>query len=52
MGKAHEKLIFYTCVYQVEFSGGEVTEITTNLLQTQCMPSVMQMGMSIYSLIC
>ena len=32
MGRAHANLIFNTKMYQVEFAGGKVTELTTNII--------------------
>ena len=49
MGRIHMNPILNIRMYQVEFTGGEVTELPPISLLSQCMPSVMQMGMSIYS---
>ena len=40
MGRSHTNLILDTRMYQVEFNGGQVTELTTNVIAesmyTQC----------------
>ena len=48
MGRIHTNPILDTRMYQVEFTGGKVTEMANSLLN-QCMPSMMQMGMRFYS---
>ena len=50
MRKSHTNPILNTRMYQVEFAGGKVTELTASVpLQSQCTCNVMQMGISIYS---
>ena len=50
MGRDHLNSILDSRMYQVEFAGSGVTELTANIIA--CMPVVMQTGMSIYSLMC
>ena len=44
MGRAHTNLILDTRIYQVEFMGGEFTELTANVIAesmcAQCNPDV------------
>ena len=49
MGKAHINLIQDTRLYKVDFAGVVVTELTTNVILSQCIPTVMQIEMSVYS---
>ena len=46
-GRAHTRTIFDTRKYQVEFAGGNIAELMTNIIAELCMPSIMQMGMSL-----
>ena len=49
MERAHTNPILDTKMYQVEFSGGDVTELAANIIAESMSPSVMQTGMSICS---
>ena len=40
--RAHKKSILDTRIYQVKFSGWDVTNEAPTSLQSQCMPSVIQ----------
>ena len=46
-GRSHTNPILDTQMYQVEFTGCEVTELTTNVIAESSTPNAMQMGMSI-----
>ena len=48
MIRACANSIFETRLYQIEYPGGNVTDLTANA-QNQCLSSVVQRGMSIYS---
>ena len=52
MGQALTNPILITRVYQVEFAGEKLQSCLPTSLLSQCVPSVMQMGMSIYSKVC
>ena len=48
IGKFNMNPILDTCLYEVEFPVGGMTEIAAISLQSQCMPSVLSMRMKIY----
>ena len=49
MGRSHTNPILDMRTYQVEFAGGNVTELTTNVIAESYTPNAIQMGMSTYS---
>ena len=49
VGRSHTNPILDTIMYQVEFAGDKVTELTANVIAESMYSNAMQKGMSIYS---
>ena len=50
MGRAHKNPTLDTRMYQVEFTGGKVTELTTNVIAESMYTQCNADGMNIFSL--
>ena len=40
IGRSNQNLILDTHIHELEFPGGEITELAAYILQSQCMPGV------------